>query len=845
MTRPAVAPPQHEDVWVPTVCNNCYNFCPVKVRRIDGVAVKIEGNPTAFHTQGRICGKGNSGIMTLYDPYRLKAPLKRTNPEKGLDLDPGWVEITWDEAYHIIVEKLKRIREEDPNGLCVSSWNYPTSTYERLFAPAFGTRHVGHLFTGSRGMCGEANHTLSMITHCAFSDHADIEYCNYLVIAGSGLFEAWMAAVASSRIIGERREKKGMKLVVVDPKGTGAAAKADDWLPIRPGTDGALFLAWIHVLLSEANIYDAEYLKKATNAAYLVGQDRHLVRDGATGKPLVWDAVDGRAKPYDDATLKDLALEGKYEAEGKAARPAFDIFREHVRQYTPEWAAEITTIPASTIRRIAREMGEAAQIGSKIVIEGKEYPHRPVCVVGYRGLNNHTNAWTNIMSMETLNMVLGALRTPGGLQGMDTPAALTGWRIRDRLPPGPDGLVMPQVMPTPFHFPPEHIALGEFWPLSWGTHVSCLVQNDPQRFNMEGKTAKALIISCNNPMMNGQDPKVVAESLSKIPFIVDITIQADETAQFADILLPDNTYLERWNVLNMTLLGEGMMLTQPVVQPIHNTRDAMQVMIDVADRLGILTGPQGLLFWLNGLTGREALNINRKYTWKEIVAQWCKAAWDRPIEWFMEHGHNLHPVPPEKKYLIWKDRRLPFYHHWFMEHGEALRRNMEAAHTKELMGLDPEEFASAYWPLPTWEPAVVHRDDPEYDLYAISFKHPITRFTTLPATNPWLMEVAERDPYVLRVFMNAHTGRTKGISDGDWVWVESRVGKVKAQVRLTELMHSQTLGFAGTFGHQRFGNPVGDGVGAHFNSLLPLDLEHTGRNCGAMEGTAQVKVYKT
>ncbi|MBI2916359.1 MAG: molybdopterin-dependent oxidoreductase [Chloroflexi bacterium] len=836
----SVSPPR-EDVWVHSTCANCISGCPIRVRRVDGVAVKVEGDPSVPSTQGRICGKGNSGLMMLYDPYRVKAPLKRTNPEKGMDVDPRWVEITWDEAYDILEKKLRPIREEDPNGLCFISWDYSNLYYERCFGSAFGTAHCGMLFTGTRSNCGEATHTLGMIVHGSYLDFADYQYCNYLLVAGGGLFEGWLTAVPSSRMVGERREK-GMKLVVVDPRGTGAAAKADEWVPVRPGTDGALFLAMMHVLVHEVHIYDAEFLKKVTNAPYLIGPDRHLVRDPATGKPLVWDAVEGQAKTYDDTTIKDFALEGTYEVEGTAARPAFDLFTEHVQQYSPEWAEGITTIPAERIRRIARELGEATRIGSTIVIGGREYPYRPACVVGYRGLNAHTNSWTSVMAQETINLLLGTTRVPGGLQGMNVPQQGLGWPQPAPLPAGPDGMVLPQVVTGAFRFPPVNIALREFWPLTAGSHIPFLVQAHPEKFKLE-KPIKAIIYQNNNPMNNSQDPRVVAEALSSIPFVADITIHLDETTRFADLVLPERTYLERWVMWNGTQLDEGAVLTQPVVKPLHNTREAMEILLELARRLGILTGPSGLLRWINTTVGKEVLNIQGTYTWPEIVAALFEAAWDRPIEWFMEHGHNLHPLPPEKKYLIWGNRRMPFYHHWVMEQGEALRSNMEQARTRELIGLDPDEFARSYWPMPTWEPAIIHKDDPKYDMYAISFKTSLTRFATLPDTNPWLMEIAERDPFLLRVLMNTGAGRKKGLCDGDLVWVESKAGRVKAQLRLTELMHEETLGFPGNFGH-RMAHPIAQGRGPHFNSLLPMGLDYTARVTGALEATARVRVYK-
>src|SRR3990170_8699192 len=114
---PIQTPATQDDVWIPTVCYMCYNNCGIRVHRVNGVVVKIEGNPDNPHNRGRICAKGNAGIMNLYNPNRVLRPLRRTNPEKGIGVDPGWAEIGWDEALDDVADRLKKIREEDTRKL--------------------------------------------------------------------------------------------------------------------------------------------------------------------------------------------------------------------------------------------------------------------------------------------------------------------------------------------------------------------------------------------------------------------------------------------------------------------------------------------------------------------------------------------------------------------------------------------------------------------------------------------------------------------------------------------------------------------------------------------------------
>jgi molybdopterin-containing oxidoreductase family molybdopterin binding subunit len=206
-----------------------------------------------------------------------------------------------------------------------------------------------------------------------------------------------------------------MKLVVVDPVDNYAASKADEWVPIRPGTDSAFGLGLLYVLLHELGIYDAEFLRHKTNAPYLVGADGLYLRDPATGKPLLYDQADDQVKPHDDPSLKTLALEGQYRVDGAQASPSFVALKEAVRDYPPDRVAEITTIPATTLRKIAREFGEAAQVGATRVMDGQVIPYRPVCLDWGRGPQGHKHGFHHGWALKLVNIIVGAVGVPGGI----------------------------------------------------------------------------------------------------------------------------------------------------------------------------------------------------------------------------------------------------------------------------------------------------------------------------------------------------------------------------------------------------------------------------------------------
>ena len=834
-----------DDTWVPTHCSMCYHGCPILVHRVNGVAVKIEGHPLCPATQGAACPKGNAGIMKLYDPHRVKTPLKRTNPEKGVGVDPGWVAITWDEARAILVERLKRIRETDPRKLAVGGFNPHSWYWGFAFGTAFGTPNANAtlLFSSMGHMCGSGAHTAGLMTHGSMNTHPDVEYARYMMIVGGAAMEAYQSAVAYARLFGDAKQR-GVKLVVVDPQQSRAAAKADEWVPIRPATDGALLFGMMHTLLLELKLYDAEYLKRYTNAAYLIGADQYPVRDPRTKKALVWDAVDGVAKPHDDPSIKDYALEGTYETPGGMGRPAFELFKEQIRPYTPEWAAEITSVPAATIRRLAQELGEAAQIGSTITIDGNQYPYRPASVAGYRGLGAHTNGLHSSWAMEMINLLIGATRAVGGARAWmsahvpEAPA---------HLQPGPDGVVNHAHGEPELAYPPQTVTLMEYFPASFTPGLACYeAQLEPEKFNVT--PIDTLIFECGNPVLTGQNPSRVIKGLTQIPFLVDITIYLDETAEFADLILPDATYLERWSVEgNWSIEDEGIMIQRPVVEPLYETRHSADVFIELARDLGILTGANGMSAILGMLHGGPAYDPDKHYrSAGEYVEDYVACFGGSDQERIWREGHNLRRIPVPKRYLptCLNGYRLPFYNMWLMKTGDRLKALLAKHDAFREIGLDERIFFE-YAPLPFWHPSVLVEEPPEFDLYVINWRTSIAVVGngTVPASNAWLMEIAERDPYATRILLNAATATRKGLEDGTMVWVESPHGKIKGRLKVTETIHPEVIGTIGCAGHYT-PHAVGRGKGpGNFNSLLGSGFRYMGPTSLQTECAARAKIY--
>lgn len=858
-TVPKNKPKVVEDVWIPSACTICYGGCSIKVHRVNGTVVKIEGNPDSPVGSGRLCAKGIAGIMILYDPHRVNTPLRRTNPEKGIGVDPGWKPISWDEALDEITTRLKKVREEDPRQLMVqvTTTLAPSSLIFFPFGWAFGTPNMW--VAGGGVHCGNGAHAAGGVTHASWSIVPDFKHCNYAIYFGAAKGHgAGHAATPNIALAADARER-GMKMVVVDPMCNFAAAKANEWVPIRVGTDAALALAMANCLVNDLGMYDAEYLRDRTNAIYLIRPDGKYARDPESGKPLIWDTQSNTAKPHDDPGAKNAALEGDYEVNGEICQPSFTRMKNQLKTYTPAYAEEITGISAATVQRLAREFGEAARIGSTIVIDGVTLPYRPASAIFFRGAQGHKNSMYNCFAVDLLNHIVGAADVVGGTLGFNPVSYGHPETGRPRYVPraDKDGLMATGIWLLP-HVPypaaeprkPDSMGFCEMFPLS---HVSPLMASSDQehwwkQFELPYRPKFLLNYGANSVMSVGNKEAVV-ESLKSYDFIASFDLFLNEFSDFADIILPDLSYLEvvdpRPNypfIFNHPAgPGEwGWPIRQPVVEPIHERRSARDVMLQIAYRLGM--GPE-INMGINsyyGLDGPQMLKPDMTYNMDEISDRELKHKFgpERGLDWFKEHGVITWPKRVEEVY--WRtflDVRIPIYHEYLIELGERT----SALAKKGGMTFDP----AYYGPLPEWLPCKSHEvKDPDFDMFAFYYRDAI-QANGFTMQNPWIDEVARIDPFSYRIAVNAETGRRKGLQDEDIIRLETVKGRrVAGRVKLTEGIHPEAIGIAACAGHWTKHQPIAKGKGIFFNDLLEINFENTSPVNLNLDLCAKVKITK-
>ncbi len=768
-----------EDV-VPTTCWVGKQDCGMLARRVNGRVVKFEGHPANPLNYGTLCPKGQAQIGAVYDPNRVKTPLVRTNA-KG---EPGtWRSASWDEALELVAAEVNETRARNPKlVLWQKGRSKAKSFYDTAFVKAIGSSKLGHgaycSDTGYRAL----EYTIGL--HGVL--HPDFRYTKYLLSWGWNITNAggnkfcwltWPRHLLAAR-------ERGMKIVHIDPRLRSAGPFADRWLAIKPGTDLAFALALCHELIANGHI-DEEYLTRYTNAPYLV-EDDGMFHRGDGDEPLVLDAATNSFVPASQAEAPTLRASTSHN--GVAVKTAFEVFAEHVEQYTPEWAAEVCGIATSEIRRVAREYGEEAVIGSTIMVDGVEVPYRPVSIMAYHMVQQELG-FQAMRAMLIVSMLVGAVGAAGGQFSDKT------WKIDGKY----TSLDEVEIGDGPYDFT---LNKSKFYPINSGhPGLVAKVMADPERYDVE-ELPEVAILHMVNPLGSFADQDAFISTYEKFRFVAWIGPWISETADyFADVVLPSATIEKYEGPMSATdLYVDAKSMRLPPMEPLFESRGEIDIYLDLAAAIGVLEGEDGYIAQVNKaleLEGEFALPLRGRPEVRDIFDRWARAQGiEEGLAFFEEHGVWVKgPVKPTKFYGYATDPVFGGVVHRL--YGESLARYQKEMKAR---GVD-DLYAVDYTALPTWREPTMEQSPGDYDLYLISYKlieHKQARTSYIPLLN----EISPGQ----RLDINPATARARGITDGAEVWVESHnavtgeTRRVKTVAAYTEGMRPDTVGMPHHFG---------------------------------------------
>ena len=730
-------------------------YCALCVSRCGAIAVVENGRfvallPDPSHPTGEaICAKGRAAPELVYHADRLLHPMKRTRP-KG-DPDPGWQRISWDEALDLTVRTLRQLADRHgPESVVFSMVSGSTSAIadtapwiQRLMR-AFGSPN----FCGSMELCGwgrtfATRYTYGIGMGTTGTHMPDLENAGCVLLWGYNPTLARLAhGVATSAAL-----RRGARLIVVDPRRVGLATKADVWLRVRPGSDGALALGLANIMI-ERDWYDRAFVRDWTNGPFLVRSDNgRLLREsdlspaGSAGKYVAWDAAAQKPAVYDPALRRyepdgvERALFGEFTVstpQGEVVcRPAFELCAELCRQHPPEAVEAICGIPRDQVERAARLLWES----------------RPVSSYAWSGIEQQSNATQIFRAISLLYALTGSFDAPGG--NVLFPSVPTANVAGDEL------LSADQLGRS----------LGRIdrplGPSRWGW----VTTDEVYRGILEQRpyAVRGLVGFGANLLLAHSDVRRGREALAALDFYVHADLFMSPTAELADVVLPVASAFEREGLkvgFEVSPAAQSLVqLRRRVVEPRGEARPDTEIVFDLACRLGL-----GDRFWNGDVDAAYRHHLGPSGVTLEALR-------DDP------HGVR---VPLETRYRKYTDRKDG------VPNGFATPSGTIELYSETFL-------AHGYLPLPAYEePLVSLRSRPE-----LALRYPLiltcaksTQFCESQHRGLPSLRRRARDP---EVELHPTAANERGVHAGDWVAIETPEGQVRARVRLNESLDPRVV----------------------------------------------------
>ncbi|WP_375267019.1 molybdopterin oxidoreductase family protein [Planktotalea sp.] len=821
-----------------TTCYMCACRCGINVHMKEGKVAYIEGNKDHPVNQGVLCAKGSAGIMQVNAPSRLKAPLKRVGPRGSGEFE----EISWEEALTIATDWLAPIRAENPEKLAFFTGRDQSQSFTSFWAQHFGTpNYAAHGGFCSVNMAAAGIYTMGG----AFWEFGQPDWDHTKLFMLFGVAEDHDSNPIKMGI-GKIKER-GARVIGVNPIRTGYNAVADDWVGITPGTDGLFILALVHELMKAGKI-DLEYLAQYTNAPVLVDAETGLLMRDEAGKELVIDRNTGKLTPFDQKGVRP-DLSASYRHAGVTHKPVFHLMAERYlsEEYAPEAVAERCGIPAERIRGIANEIARVAfEESFELDQEWTDFrgethtkmTGRPVSFHSMRGISAHSNGFQTCRSLHVLQILLGTVEVPGG------------FRFK---PPYPK--------PATIH-PKPHYGVTPGKPLD-GPHLGFVHGPDDLALKADGTAARIdKAFTWDNPMSaHGMMHMVISNAYAGDPYKIDtlfmymanmawnssmntrgvidmLTDKNEETGEYmipriiysdayssemvayADLILPDTTYLERHDCISLLdrpiceADAAADAIRWPVIEPDRDVRGFQSVLCELGARLDLpgfinKDGSQKYADYADYITNHiRKPGIGPLAGWRmgenglqNGRGDANEAQLDAYIEnggFFVEHipdGANYYK-PWNTAYQDWAvgmgiiDKPEPYLFQLYVEPMRKFQRAAEGHGDRQPPEHLRERIKETMDPLPIWyepfEDSAVDVD--EYPVHALT-QRPMAMYHSWGSQNAWLRQIHGHNPlYLPTNLMQKH-----GLKDEDWATVSSTHGEITVPVMEMAALNENTV----------------------------------------------------
>ncbi|HBM59557.1 MAG TPA: formate dehydrogenase [Citreicella sp.] len=834
--------PRISDEIRKTTCYMCACRCGIDVHLKDGVPVYIDGNRDHPVNRGVLCAKGAAGLKQVLSPARLRAPLRRTGPRGSGEFE----EISWDEALDLAVSWLKPLRETAPEKFAFFTGRDQSQSFTGWWAQMYGTpNYAAHGGFCSVNMAAAGIYTLGG----SFWEFGAPDWDHARLLLLFGVAEDHDSNPLKLGL--GRLKARGAKVVGINPVRSGYNAIADDWLGITPGTDGLLVLALVHELLRAGRI-DLEFLARFTNAPVILdcdpkSPDYGLALRDEEGRAQVVDRRTGRLAPWDGEGVEPQ-LTGQIRRAGLSHRSVMHHIADRYMDpaYAPEKVAERCGLAPGQIRRLAADLARAA-FDDPVVLDQpwtdfRGHRHasmvgRPVAVHAMRGISAHSNGFQTCRAIHLLQSLLGAVETPGSMRfkpPYPKPASAhprPAFRSRPGQPLEGPHLGFPQG-PEDLALHPDGSAARIDRAFTWENPLSAhglmhmvianAAEGDPYRLDT------LMLYMANMAWNSAMNTRGTIDMLTAqdedggyvIPHIICADAYSSEMVAYADLVLPDTTYLERHDCIS--LLDRPISdpdaaadaIRWPVIAPDRDVRPFQSVLLDLGARLGLpgMVDAQGQPTYadyadyiqmherrpgigpLAGFRlGDKGLQDGRGLPNAAQIDSYIAAG-----------GFHEMPVPPEAAYFkpwnrAWAD--------WAVDKGladapgfdlvqlwcEPLRRFQRAAE-----GHGPHQppdslrgrIRTTFDPLPVWYPPLsdAFEDPAEFPVHAIT-QRPMAMYHSWGGQNAWLRQIHGQNPlYLPTLWWNR-----LNLAPGDWVRVISSHSEITVPAEHMAALNPDTV----------------------------------------------------